>query len=139
MQLSTAKSTTVAMFTSYLSTGFLEYAVLLGCLCIYLALSYLAVTLVLNNDSINSIEKSRLNADSFSYSGSDVAWKARLVLFLGFALMAGGLAGSVVVLIIKYIVEHYDFELVYFGIANVVANGLIMLRWVFPEEHIDLC
>jgi hypothetical protein len=45
---------------------------------------------------INSIEKSRLSADSFSYSGTSVAWKARLVLFLGFALMAGGLAGSVV-------------------------------------------
>lgn len=45
---------------------------------------------------INSIEKTRLSADSFSYSGSGVAWKARLVLFLGFALMAGGLAGSVV-------------------------------------------
>lgn len=45
---------------------------------------------------INSIEKTRLSADSFSYSGAGVAWKARLVLFLGFALMAGGLAGSVV-------------------------------------------
>ncbi len=46
---------------------------------------------------INSIEKSRLSGDSFySGSGSGVAWKARLVLFLGFALMAGGLAGSVV-------------------------------------------
>jgi len=45
---------------------------------------------------INSIDKSRLGADSFSYSGNGVAWKARLVLFMGFALMAGGLAGSVV-------------------------------------------
>ena len=45
---------------------------------------------------INSIEKSRLSADSYSYSGTGVAWKARFVLFLGFALMAGGLAGSVV-------------------------------------------
>lgn len=45
---------------------------------------------------INSIEKSRLSADSYSYSGTGVAWKAQLVLFLGFALMAGGLAGSVV-------------------------------------------
>lgn len=45
---------------------------------------------------INSIEKSRLSADSFTYSGTSVAWKARLVLFLGFALMAGGLAGAVV-------------------------------------------
>lgn len=45
---------------------------------------------------INSIEKARLSADSFSYSGGGVAWKARFVLFLGFALLAGGLAGSVV-------------------------------------------
>jgi len=45
---------------------------------------------------INSIEKSRLSGDFYSGSGSGVAWKARLVLFLGFALMAGGLAGSVV-------------------------------------------
>ena len=45
---------------------------------------------------INSIEKSRLSADSYSYSGTGVAWKAKLVLFLGFALMAGGLAGGVV-------------------------------------------
>ena len=45
---------------------------------------------------INLIEKSRLSADSYSYNGSGVAWKARLVLFLGFALLAGGLAGSVV-------------------------------------------
>jgi len=57
-----------------------------------------------------------------------VAWKARLVLFLGFALMAGGLAGSVAVLVLKYIVEKYEFETMYFGIANVVANSLIMLR-----------
>jgi len=45
---------------------------------------------------INLIEKSRLSADDYSYSGSGVAWKARVVLFFGFALMAGGLAGSVV-------------------------------------------
>lgn len=50
---------------------------------------------------INLIEKSRLSADSYSYSGTGVAWKARLVLFLGFALMAGGLAGSVVCALIS--------------------------------------
>ena len=57
-----------------------------------------------------------------------MAWKARLVLFLGFALMAGGLAGSVTVLVIKYIVPQYEFPTMYFGVANVVANSLIMLR-----------
>ena len=99
---------------------------------------------------INSIEKSRLSGDGFySSSGGGVAWKARLVLFLGFALMAGGLAGSVVciyrrkkgyawwvqadmeaktVLVLKYVVPEYPFPTLYFGIANVVANGLIMLR-----------
>lgn len=101
---------------------------------------------------INSIEKTRLSADSYSYSGTGVAWKARLVLFLGFALMAGGLAGSVVsssgmamtdegntmilmdvmqaVLVLKYVVPEYPLPTLYFGIANVVANGLIMLRYL---------
>lgn len=86
---------------------------------------------------INSIEKTRLSADSFSYSGSGVAWKARLVLFLGFALMAGGLAGSVTVMILKYLVrdesegEGASFMTLWLGIANVVANSLVMLRYPF--------
>ncbi len=99
---------------------------------------------------INSIEKTRLSADSYSYSGTGVAWTARLVLFLGFALMAGGLAGSVVsslaqsshlvvgttdgsteqaVLALKYIQPGRPPWTLYFGIANVIANGLIMLRY----------
>ena len=79
---------------------------------------------------INSIDKSRLSADSFSYSGNGVAWKARLVLFLGFALLAGGLAGSVVVLVMKYIVPGYVWPTIWMGVGNVVANALIMLRYV---------
>lgn len=77
---------------------------------------------------INSIDKSRLSADSFSYSGNGVAWKAKLVLFLGFALLAGGLAGSVVVLVMKYIVSEYAWPTTWMGIGNVIANGMIMLR-----------
>jgi hypothetical protein len=87
---------------------------------------------------INSIEKTRLSGDSFSYSGSGVAWKARLVLFLGFALMAGGLAGSTTVMVLKYLVREdgggggrASFMTLWLGIANVVANGSIMLRYVF--------
>ncbi|MCJ1455366.1 hypothetical protein MMC28_005721 [Mycoblastus sanguinarius] len=90
---------------------------------------------------INSIEKTRLSADSYSYSGTGVAWKARLVLFLGFALMAGGLAGSVAVLVLKYIVPEYPFPTLYFGVANVIANGLIMLSsvvlWVSQNMEDD--
>jgi hypothetical protein len=50
---------------------------------------------------INSVDKARLSGDSYSYSGNGVAWKARLVLFMGFALLAGGLAGAVVCCDIK--------------------------------------
>jgi Uncharacterised protein family (UPF0220) len=90
---------------------------------------------------INSIEKTRLSADSFSYSGSGVAWKARLVLFLGFALMAGGLAGSVTVMVLKYLVrdesegEGASFMTLWLGIANVVANALVMLRYVSAFDN----
>ncbi|TKA39829.1 hypothetical protein B0A49_13181, partial [Cryomyces minteri] len=90
---------------------------------------------------INSIDKSRLSADSYSYSGSGVAWKARLVLFLGFALMAGGLAGSVTVMVLKYVVPEYPFPTLWFGVANVVANALIMLSsvvlWVAQNMEDD--
>jgi Uncharacterised protein family (UPF0220) len=44
---------------------------------------------------INSIDKVNLRSDSF-YSGESNSWTAKLFLFMGFALMAGGLAGSVV-------------------------------------------
>ncbi|EXJ79732.1 hypothetical protein A1O3_08015 [Capronia epimyces CBS 606.96] len=90
---------------------------------------------------INSIEKSRLSADSFSYSGNGVAWKARTVLFLGFALMAGGLAGSVTVMVLKYLFKDYALRTVYMGVANVVANGLVMLSsvilWVSQNMEDD--
>ncbi|KIV98975.1 uncharacterized protein PV09_09303 [Verruconis gallopava] len=76
---------------------------------------------------INSIDKSRLSADSFSYSGNGVAWKARFVLFLGFALLAGGLAGSVTVCVLKYVVPGAVFPTLWFGVANVISNGLVML------------
>lgn len=79
---------------------------------------------------INSIERSRLVADAYSYSGNGVAWKAKLVLFMGFALMAGGLAGSATVLTIKYLVKGYSLQTVYLGIAGVLANALVMLSSV---------
>lgn len=90
---------------------------------------------------INSIEKSRLAADSFSYSGNGVAWKARFVLFLGFALMAGGLAGGVTIMVLKYLFKDYAVKTVYMGVANVLGNALIMLSsvvlWVSQNMEDD--
>lgn len=79
---------------------------------------------------INSIDKSRLSGDNFSYSGDGVAWKARVVLFMGFAAMAGGLAGGVTVMVLKYVVPGAEWPAMWFGVGNVIANGLVMLRYV---------
>lgn len=79
---------------------------------------------------INSVEKARLSADSFSYSGSGVAWKARVVLFLGFAALAGGMAGGVVVFVLKFAVQEVAWPMLGMGVENIVANGLVGLSSV---------
>lgn len=79
---------------------------------------------------INSVEKSRLGSDSLGYSGSSsgVAWKARVVLFLGFACLAGGMAGGVCVFVLGYVVPGIQFPYMGMGVENVVANALVGLR-----------
>jgi hypothetical protein len=79
---------------------------------------------------INSIDKTRLSGDGFSYSGDGVAWKARVVLFMGFAAMAGGLAGGVCVMVLKYVVNDASWPALWMGVSNVIANALVMLRYV---------
>ncbi|KAI6782996.1 uncharacterized protein J7T54_002157 [Emericellopsis cladophorae] len=83
---------------------------------------------------INSVEKQRLSADSFSYSGNGVAWKARVVLFLGFAMLAGGMAGGVVVFVLKFVVPEVSGPALGMGIENVVSNALVgvssVVLWV---------
>lgn len=82
---------------------------------------------------INSVEKQRLSADSFSYSGSGVAWKARVVLFLGFAALAGGMAGGVTVFVLKFIVPGVGMPALSMGIENVVSNALVGVRYVWAS------
>ncbi|ODQ79921.1 hypothetical protein BABINDRAFT_161588 [Babjeviella inositovora NRRL Y-12698] len=83
---------------------------------------------------VNSIEKSRLLNDalaSSSFAGSpQTIWQARIILFLGFALLAGGLAGSVVVLILKFLMERYTYPTLGMGVSNVICNVCIMLSCV---------
>ncbi|KAI9313207.1 hypothetical protein BX666DRAFT_748845 [Dichotomocladium elegans] len=80
---------------------------------------------------INLIDKSRLHGEEYAYAGSSLVWKARLFLFLGFALIAGGFAGSFCVLIVKYIVylESSKPE-IFYGAAGVVQCGLIMISTI---------
>ncbi|KAE8537606.1 hypothetical protein D1P53_006314 [Cryptococcus gattii VGV] len=68
---------------------------------------------------------SAFSSDPWAHEGS-AAWRARVVLFIGVALMAGGLAGSLCVLILKYIVPDYT-GYTYYGAANVATNAGIMI------------
>lgn len=77
---------------------------------------------------INSIDKTRLSPNSFSYSGNSVAWKARVVLFLGFASLAGGLAGGIAIFVLKYVLGEAVWPTIYMGIANLLSNSFVMLR-----------
>lgn len=83
---------------------------------------------------INSIEKSRLSSSPDYYSGDNVQWKARVVLFLGFALLAGGMAGGVCVLVLKYVLRDATGWTLYMGAANLGANALVgastVVLWV---------
>ncbi|KAG0307460.1 hypothetical protein BGZ97_000384 [Linnemannia gamsii] len=80
---------------------------------------------------INCIDKASLRGDSFSFSSSgssvSVTWVARLFLFIGFAFMAGGLAGSISVMCIKYIIPEHGDPFTFWGICNVVQNAAIMI------------
>ncbi|GAA6001361.1 Vps68p [Rhodotorula paludigena] len=83
---------------------------------------------------VNLIDKQRLMSDDWDGSwaaGGSVAWRARLFLFCGMALMAGGVAGSIAVLIIKYLVPNYPESFgVNWGIADVVQSLAILISAV---------
>ncbi|KAG0219437.1 Transmembrane protein 50A [Mortierella sp. GBA43] len=90
---------------------------------------------------INCVDKASLRGDTFTFSSggeTSIAWVARVILFIGFTFMAGGLAGSVSIMCIKYLIPDYGDPFAFWGICNVVQNALIMIRWVsiFTEEFI---
>ncbi|KAJ1918639.1 Vacuolar protein sorting-associated protein 68 [Tieghemiomyces parasiticus] len=77
----------------------------------------------------NSIDLSLLRDDHFGYSGNSggLAGRAKFTLFIGIALIAGGLAGSVASLCIKYIASGVANEFIYTGVAVIVQTVLITL------------
>ncbi|THU96225.1 UPF0220-domain-containing protein [Dendrothele bispora CBS 962.96] len=72
------------------------------------------------------IDKDRIRGDD-TFGDSRAVWRARLVLFVGFALMAGGLAGSVTVMVLKYVLSDYAEMFKYYGYANVSQNACLMI------------
>ncbi|KAJ2705752.1 Vacuolar protein sorting-associated protein 68 [Coemansia spiralis] len=89
----------------------------------------------------NSIDLSLLREDSFGYGGSSLAGKAKLTLFIGIALLAGGLAGSITILTIKYIVPQVDASVLYIGFSNVIQTSAILLAsialWLVHNSDYD--
>jgi hypothetical protein len=78
---------------------------------------------------INSVEKQRLSSDwNNGFGSSGVAWQARVVLFIGFAALAGGMAGGVTVFVLKFVVKDVKMPALGMGIENVVSNALVGLR-----------
>ncbi|ESK94349.1 hypothetical protein Moror_8214 [Moniliophthora roreri MCA 2997] len=75
---------------------------------------------------VNLIDKDRVRGDE-GFGDPRSVWRARLFLFIGFALMAGGLAGSVTILVLKYVLGDYAEIFKYYGYANVSQNILLML------------
>jgi hypothetical protein len=42
------------------------------------------------------------------------------------------------VMVLKYLIQNYPLQTLYFGIANIVANGLVMLRYGLRLcHHVD--
>ncbi len=89
---------------------------------------------------INSIDKGQLfNSDGF---GSGLQWQARLVLFIGFSLLAIGTAGSFLVLILKFLIKGYNtMPTLGMGLENVGANFSVMfsciLLWIIQNIEED--
>lgn len=82
---------------------------------------------------VNLIEKSNLFAEGqnlFLGDGHSNAWAARVILFFGFSLLAGGLAGSFMVFILKFLLKHYTFPTLGMGVSNILCNGSIMLSCI---------
>ncbi|KAJ7182916.1 hypothetical protein C8R43DRAFT_1145469 [Mycena crocata] len=75
---------------------------------------------------INLIDKDRIRGED-GFGDARAVWRARVFLFIGFALMAGGLAGSITVLVLKYIIPDLAEQFKYYGYANVSQNVALML------------
>lgn len=92
---------------------------------------------------INLVEKTRINsgmAFGSEYGGSDT-WQARVVLFMGFAFLSGGIAGSVVILVLRYLLHHHGMPILGMGIANVCSSVCVMIScaslWVAQNLEDD--
>jgi TRAP-type mannitol/chloroaromatic compound transport system permease small subunit len=94
---------------------------------------------------VNSLDKVQLvnvGGGGFDSSGSQLQWQARVVLFIGFSLLAVGFSGSILVLVLKFLIKGFtDFPTVKMGTENVGANFCVMISctilWVVSTMEED--
>ncbi|PKI85913.1 Vacuolar protein sorting-associated protein 68 [Malassezia vespertilionis] len=61
------------------------------------------------------------------WNDDPIMWRTRMWLFIGFAFLAGGMAGSVALMIIKYMLNVQAEGYLEFGLASILQNVLLML------------
>lgn len=87
---------------------------------------------------VNLVDRELLMANDYSYSGSRVAWKARLWFFVGLSLGAGSLGGALSIYFVNYADNSVNG---YFGVSLLVQNVLIVfgsaLLWMTRNWHTD--
>ncbi|KAJ3074952.1 hypothetical protein HDU98_009727 [Podochytrium sp. JEL0797] len=76
---------------------------------------------------VNLIDKDSLGADDFSYSGDNVACKARACAFIGITMAMGALGGSFAILALKYLIPGLGGEDIYLGVMIALQNILIFV------------
>lgn len=77
---------------------------------------------------VSLIDKTIITDEFYVYSvSSKILWKARLMLFMGFTLLAGGMFCSVSVFVLKCVMRDVTMEKFYFGITVVVQNVCIVM------------
>lgn len=87
---------------------------------------------------VNLINKETLSADDFSFSGTNVAGKARACAFVGVTMALSALIGALTILSIKYVVPGLSGDDLYFGVTIAIQNFFIfissMILW-FGRNH----
>lgn len=92
---------------------------------------------------VNSLDKVQLiNATGFNDSHSQLQWQARIVLFIGFSLLAVGFSGSILVLVLKFIIKGFtESPTIKMGTENVGANIAVMasctIMWIVSTLEED--
>ncbi|KAI9104089.1 hypothetical protein DFS34DRAFT_606911 [Phlyctochytrium arcticum] len=76
---------------------------------------------------VNLIDRNMLSADDSSFSGTNVATKARAWAFVGVSMAIGSFLGAVAIAAMKYIIPKLEGDAFYFGGCVITQSALIFV------------